>query len=66
MSETETEKIPGFLEGEPLPSGYFNKPDPYGDAPTRKVNLSLLVSYARKEGKDCLSLTKEEIKRFSY
>ena len=57
--------LPGFLDREQLPAGYFAKPDPYATAPTRKMNLSALVAYARKEGKDCWSLTKEDIQKFS-
>lgn len=65
MSGTETRRIPEFLRGEQLPPGYFDNPDPYANAPTRKMNLSALVAYARKEGKDCRSLTKEDVQKFS-
>ena len=57
-------RVPKFLEGEPLPIGYFDPPNPYVSAPTRKVNLSALVAYARKNGKNCWELTKEEVKQF--
>lgn len=65
MSGAETRRIPAFLKGEPLPPGYFDKPAPYVNAPTRNVNLSDLVAYARKEGKDCWSITKEDIQKCS-
>lgn len=57
-------RVPKFLEGEPLPAGYFDSPNPYASAPTRKVDLGALVAYARKNGKSCWELTKEEVKRF--
>lgn len=59
-----TRRVPKFLEGEPLPVGYFDPPNPYVSAPTRKVDLSALVAYARKNGKSCWELTKEEVKQF--
>ena len=64
MSGTKTRRIPKFLEGEPLSAGYFEPPNPYIDAPTRKVDLGALVAYARKQGKDGWQLTKEEVRQF--
>ena len=51
MNETGTRRIPEFLEGEPLPSGYFQPVNPYGSAPTRKINIGKLVAYAKAQGK---------------
>ncbi len=59
------QKVPQFLEGEPLPKGYFDPPNPYSAAPTRRIDLSALVTYARKKGKNCWDLTKEEVSKFS-
>ena len=56
--------LPKFLEGEVLPQGYFEPPNPYKEPPTRKINLGELVAYARKNGKKCWDLTKEEIQQF--
>ena len=64
MNGMKDRRIPPFLEGEPLPKGYFDVPDPYVSAPTRKVNLSELVAYARKNGKSRMELSKEEVAMF--
>ncbi len=66
MNGTETRRIPAFLEGEPLPPGYFDPVNPYKDAPSRKIRLGALVAYAKKNGKTMWDLTKEEVKRFEY
>ena len=65
MNGTEKiKRIPKFLEGESLPTGYFEPPNPYMSAPTRKVNVGALVAYARKTGKNCWELTKDDISVF--
>ncbi len=67
MNGTEVKKIPKFLEGEPLPPGYFDVPDPYSSHPTCKIHLGELGEYMRKTGKKSgWDLTKEEIKMFEY
>ena len=65
MNGVENKNIPVFLQGEELPAGYFDPPDSYADAPTRKVRIGALVAYARKNGKDGWELTKEDVQRFS-
>ena len=65
MSGTRETRIPPFLEGEPLPKGYFEVPDPYESAPTRKINLSELVAYARRNGKSRMELSKEDVAMFA-
>jgi len=65
MNGIEEKKLPPFLQGEPLPKGYFDTPDPYVSAPTRKVNLGELVSFARRNGKSRWDLTKEDVAQFT-
>ena len=65
MNGVENKRVPLFLQGEQLPVGYFDPPNPYVDAPTKKVRLGALVAYARENGKSGWELTKEDVKRFS-
>ena len=65
MNGTKELKTPPFLEGEPLPRGYFETPNPYVNAPTCAVKLGALVAFARENGKNRKDLTKEDIQRFS-
>ncbi len=51
MNGTEKMKIPKFLEGEPLPKGYFDGPNPYTDHPTCKIDFKALGDYIKKTGK---------------
>ena len=62
--ENEAVMFPKFLDGEPVPEGYFDPPNPYVSAPTRKVDLGALTAYARKNGKNYWELTKEEVQQF--
>ncbi len=64
MNGISVASLPKFLEGEALPRGYFELPNPYIEPPTRKINLGALVAYARNKGKKCWDLTKEEIRQF--
>ena len=64
MNGMETRRIPEFLEGEPLPAGYFEPVNPYVSAPTCKINFGKLVAYAKAHGKTQWDLTKEEVKQF--
>ena len=64
MNGVEIFGLPKFLEGEPLPQGYLDPPNPYVNPPTRKVNLGEMLKYARSKGKKCWDLTKEEIQMF--
>ena len=64
MSGTEARRIPKFLEGEPLPKGYFEPVDPYISAPTCKINFGKLAAYAKEHGKTQWDLTKDEILMF--
>lgn len=64
MNGTEIVKIPRFLEGEPLPAGYFDPPNPYIDPPVSKYNLRAMVNYALRIGKKVTELTKEEADQF--
>lgn len=43
--------VPGFYEGEQLPLGYFDPPDPYSNPPSCKVNLGKLANYMHATGK---------------
>jgi len=65
MSGMEKMTIPKFLEGEPLPEGYFDEPNPYIDHPTCKIDFKALGDYIKKTGKKSgWDLTKEEMKLF--
>ena len=64
MNGTEYIKIPKFLEGESLPHGYFDSPDPYKNPPKSKYNMRAMVNYALKNGKNVTDLTKDEVKPF--
>ena len=57
-------RIPKFLEGEELPSGYFDSPDPYSNPPSSRYNVRAMVNWALKNGKKVTDLTKEEAERF--
>jgi hypothetical protein len=50
---------------EPVPHGYYDKPNPYVNAPSCHVNLLEMSRYAKKTGKKIADLTKEEINQFS-
>ena len=65
MSGTERLAVPKFLEGETLPPGYYDPPNPSTNPPTCKMDLSGLLAYmVEKEKKSGWELTKEEMKRF--
>ena len=64
MNGTATKRIPKFLEGEPLPAGYFEPVNPYISAPSRNIRIGDLASYMKKNGKTMWDLTKDEIKMF--
>ena len=66
MSGIEIIFFPKFLEGEPLPPGYLEPPNPYVNPPTRKVDLGSLAKYARENGKRIVDLTKEEVAQFEF
>lgn len=55
---------PKFIT-EKVEPGYYNKPDPYVNAPSCHVNLLELSRYAKKQGKKLTDLTKEEVNRYS-
>lgn len=56
---------PKFLENDTLPSGYYESPNPYLNAPSCNVNLLELSRYAKSCGKKLVELTKEEVEKFS-
>ena len=64
MSGINIIRLPRFLEGETLPSGYYDAPDPYADPPKSNYNIRAMVNYALKQGKTVADLTKEEAKQF--
>ena len=57
--------LPTFLEGEPLPPGYNDPPNPYMSPPPCYVDLLALSKYAKSIGKKITDLTKEEVQLFS-
>jgi len=56
---------PKFLEDKPVAPGYYEKPNPYVNAPSCHVNLLELSRYAKRSGKKLAELTQEEVKRFT-
>lgn len=61
MTDSQLIKIPKFLEGEKLPEGYFEAPDPYRVHKFPKCDLRKLTEYAGKIGKAITDMTKEEV-----
>ena len=55
---------PKFLTDE-VKNGYYEKPNPYVNAPSCHVNLLELSRYAKQKGKKLSELSKEEVRRFS-
>ena len=65
MNGIERMRPPAFLEGETLPPGYYDPPNPRNEPPTCKMDLSGLLKYMVEHGKKSgWELTKEEMKRF--
>lgn len=64
MNEDSNVCIPRWLEGELLPDGYNEQPNPYAEMPTSKYNLRALVNYALSNGKMVTELSKEEADYF--
>ena len=64
MNGTNIVRIPKFLEGETLPAGYYEAPDPYSNPPKSQYNIRAMVNYARKQGKQVTDLSKEEVEPF--
>ena len=56
---------PKFLEHVKVPAGYYEKPNPYVNAPSCHVNLLEMSRYAKRNGKKLVELTREEVKQFS-
>ena len=64
MSGISVVRIPRFMEGQPLPQGYNEVPNPYKNPPNSKYNLRAMVNYALQKGKKVPELTVEEAKQF--
>ncbi len=56
---------PKFMENSTMNPSYFEKPNPYVNAPSCHVNLLELSRYAKQCGKKLIELTQEEVKKFS-
>lgn len=56
--------LPRFLEGRPLPDGYYDPPDPYKAPPTCPYHLRALSAYAKEKGVAVTDLSREEVERF--
>ena len=54
----------GLIIGE-LEQDYYEKTNPYVNAPSCHVNLLELSRYAKQKGKKLSELSKEEVRRFS-
>ena len=65
MNGTNARSLPTFLEGEPLPAGYYDQPNPYVNAPSCHVDLPALAQYAKNTGKKLCELSKEEVRKFA-
>ena len=57
-------RLPRFLEGRPLPEGYFDPLVPYKDPPPCPYHLSRLVAYAKEKGVAVTDLSWEEVEQF--
>lgn len=55
---------PNFIV-ENLQSNYYEKPNPYVNAPSCHVDLLELSRYAKKREKKLVELTKEEVNKFA-
>ena len=64
LAERMEKRILPFLEGEELPEGYFDPPDPYRSPPPSNFNLRELSSYMRQNNKTIYDMTKDEVNRF--
>ena len=56
---------PKFMENSTMNPSYFEKPNPYVNAPSCHVNLLELSRFAKQCGKKLIELTQEEVKKFS-
>lgn len=56
--------IPKFLEGEELPEGCFDYPNPYAPPPETDYKFIEMLKYARENGKKFSDITKEEAAMF--
>ena len=56
---------PKFLEDTKVHPSYYEKPNPYVNAPSCHVNLLELSRYAKQCGKKLIELTQEEVKMFT-
>ena len=64
MNGTDIVRLPKFLEGEKLPSGYYDTPNPYTNPSPSGYHLRAMVNYAVSQGKKVPDLTKEEAEAF--
>lgn len=64
MSGNRKMTLPKFLEGEKLPSGYYDDPNPYKSAPSCHLDLPALSRYAKSVGKQIAELSREELEQF--
>ena len=64
MNGTDLVRIPRFLEGEALPAGYYESPNPYALPPKAQYHFRAMVNYVLRHGKSITELTKEEVKPF--
>ncbi len=55
--------FPKFYEGQELPKGYYDTPNPF-ERPETCIDILELSRYAQKSGKSPISMTKEEIAKF--
>ena len=55
--------FPKFYEGQELPKGYYDTPNPFECSKTC-INILELSRYAQQSGKSPISMTNEELAQF--
>lgn len=59
-----TGERPKFMEGRPLPKGYYDAPNPYALPSLSQHSIRAMLAYAKSVGKNINELTYEEAEQF--
>ena len=54
-----------YWEGRTPPATYYQKPNPYANAPASNINLYELTKYAKRIGKKIADMSYDEVQMFS-